>query len=225
MEPFDPTLAPLPLGSIPVFPLPNTVLFPDQRLALHIFEPRYRQMVRDVLEASAPYLVLARMQDVRAPEPVPFARVATAGRVVAHQRLPDGRYNILVEGAVRVALEEVGSDRLYRCVRCTPLPEPRDADADVDGAAHTALLSLAAQVIHVARARAPHLAAFDPPADLPPARLAWRVADRLVADPTWRQRILEADRARERVAHATAALAETLSEVASHGGGRGGGAN
>ena len=47
---------------IPVFPLPNVVLFPRVQLPLHIFEPRYRAMVRDVMEADPPLIGMALLR-------------------------------------------------------------------------------------------------------------------------------------------------------------------
>jgi Lon protease-like protein len=205
----DPSLR-VPLESLAVFPLPNTVLLPEQRLPLHVFEPRYRQMVRDALD-DAPYIVVARMEPGAAGGS--FSQVATAGRIVAHQRLADGRYNILVEGAVRVAADEIPSDKLYRKVCCTALPEPREQDAEVAPTERAAMLSLVSLVVRTLRVRSPAVA-FDPPMDLPPARLAFRVADRFVTDAVARQKILEADTARARVARTTEALAQTLNEVA-----------
>ena len=206
----DPSLR-IPLESLPVFPLPNTVLLPEQQLPLHIFEPRYRQMVRDALE-GAPYLVVALIEGDPQREPTAFAPIATAGKIVAHQRLADGRFNILVEGAVRVALEEIPSTQLYRRVRCTAIAEPYGEDADVPAAERTAMLSMVGMVMQAVRAKNPD-AEFKPPAGLTAARLATRITDRLIADARWRQRVLEASHPRERVARTTEALAQLIHEV------------
>lgn len=86
---------------VPLFPLPNAVLFPGVPLPLHIFEPRYREMVRDVerLEARLIGMVLLRgewrTEYYRSPEVYP---VGCAGRVVSVEPLADGRYNILLHG-------------------------------------------------------------------------------------------------------------------------------
>src|SRR5437879_2522991 len=78
----DPTLR-VPLETMPVFPLPRTVLLPEQKLPLHIFEPRYRAMVRDAL-TSSPYIAIALVQDPTAHEPPAFCPTATVGKIVAH---------------------------------------------------------------------------------------------------------------------------------------------
>ncbi len=86
---------------IPVFPLPNVVFFPRMPLALHIFEPRYRAMVRDA--ARGPRLIgmaLLRGEDWRRDyegRPPIFA-TGTVGEMVRIEELPDGRFNIVLRG-------------------------------------------------------------------------------------------------------------------------------
>ena len=213
----DPTAA-IAQGSLPVFPLPNAVLFPEQQLPLHIFEPRYRQMVRDALEGSS-YIVVAMIEGDPNAEKPRFAKIASAGRISAHQRLSDGRFNILVEGAVRVALDEVPSEQLYRRVKCTPLPEPADA-LEVPEHDRAAMLSVLGMVMQLARKQTP-TAEFKSPGDLDAARLAFRIADRVVTDSAWRQKVLEAPTAVIRVRRTTEALASLLSELPVMGGSRG----
>jgi Lon protease-like protein len=201
----------VPLESIPVFPLPNAVLFPEQRMPLHIFEPRYRQMVRDAL-ASQPYLVLACIpagDDGAVPALPP---IATIGRIVAHQRLSDGRFNLVLEGLVRAALDEVPSESLYRRVRCTPRLEPQGALADAPAAERMALISLVGRVMQRARERAPDLE-FVLPEGLSAARLAFLVADKLLVDGGARQRVLDADTGEERVRRCTEGVAALLAEL------------
>ncbi len=202
----------VPLDDVPVFPLTNVVLLPEQRLPLHIFEPRYRAMVRDALQGSA-HLVVANVDPDPHHDPPRFARVATVGRIVAHQRLPDGRFNILVEGVARVALDEVPATTPYRRARATLLGDPLADSAEVAPALRAALLSVSAQVIRAARAKQSRFD-FDPPNGLPSARLALRLVDRFVTSAAWRQRVLEADGPSRRVSLATEALADVLADGA-----------
>jgi hypothetical protein len=87
--------------SVPLFPLPNAVLFPGVPLPLHVFEPRYREMVRDVERSEGRLIgmVLLRGEWRRdyygSPEIYP---VGCAGRMVSVEPLADGRYNILLHG-------------------------------------------------------------------------------------------------------------------------------
>ena len=115
---------PMP-GLMPVFPLANVVFFPHTNLNLHIFEPRYKEMVADLLTGDR-WLAVALIDDEQESEDVSapaFHPVAGAGRIGRYTKLPDGRFNIVVEGLERVVLSEVASERAYRMVEATPLPE------------------------------------------------------------------------------------------------------
>ena len=110
---------------LPLFPLPNLVFFPRTRLPLHVFEPRYRQMVTDALEADKRFgIVLLRpgweADYFGAP---PIYRCGTVGTIEQAVPLEDGRYNILVHGDVRFrVVDEVGSNP-YRTARVVASPE------------------------------------------------------------------------------------------------------
>ncbi|MBX3464071.1 MAG: LON peptidase substrate-binding domain-containing protein [Planctomycetes bacterium] len=123
----------LPNTEVPIFPLPGAFLFPHQVMPLHIFEPRYRQMVEDLLD-SAGRLVIGTLlrEPVPAGRPPQLLGVAGLGEILRHQRLEDGRYQILVLGLARVRFEEVPSDRLYRRVRCLPFVEIDAAGAEAE---------------------------------------------------------------------------------------------
>lgn len=117
--------APRPL--LPLFPLPGVVLFPETLLPLHIFEPRYRALVADLLELPPEQRLVGialLVDDER--DGVRTRRVAnpgTAGRLVRVEPLPDGRYDIVLRGAFRIALGEEVAGRPYRQVRADPLFE------------------------------------------------------------------------------------------------------
>ena len=106
------------LHRLAIFPLHGVSLFPNTMVPLHVFEPRYRQLVEDCLEQDRP-LAVWQLDPGRRSEHGPGIRqVATAGRIVVHHRLPGGRFNVVVEGVERVQLvEELESDELYRTVR------------------------------------------------------------------------------------------------------------
>ncbi len=192
------------LEVVPVFPLPGVVLLPDQRMPLHIFEPRYRAMVRDSLSTHG-WLVVAPIVGDPAAERPAFATIATAGRIVANQQLPDGRFNILVEGMVRVTLEELEFVPPYRRVRATAMLEPDDAE--VPSVERLAMMATLSAVMRVARETRPQFE-YAVPTELPSSRLALRLVDRFVIDPEVRQRVLEAERGIDRVTLATEALAD-----------------
>jgi Lon protease-like protein len=112
--------------SIPIFPLPNVVLFPNVFLPLHIFETRYRQMVDAALSGDRIIgMVLLRPGwegDYEGRPPV--YPVGCAGVITHAERLPDGRFNIVLRGMekFRIAGEETGEP--YRIATVIPVPEP-----------------------------------------------------------------------------------------------------
>jgi len=87
-----------PPDELPIFPLPNVVLFPNMALPLHIFEERYRRMIHDCLQGDR-YLgiFLLRKGWEEAAEPLPHA-VGGFGQVVRAVKLPTGNYEIVVRG-------------------------------------------------------------------------------------------------------------------------------
>ena len=109
----------------PVFPLPNVVLFPRALLPLHIFEPRYRTMIADVLGGGQTLCVaLLKPGWERDYQGTPDVHpVACVGRVVQHQRLSDGRYNITLQGEEKVRLERFERQQPYRIARVLPAHE------------------------------------------------------------------------------------------------------
>jgi len=116
-------------GTARLFPLPNVVLFPQVMLPLHIFEPRYRQMTTDALDDDrliALVLLKPGWEEEYEIRP-PLHPIACLGRIVADQRLEDGRFNILLRGLNRARIiEELDQDKLYRSARVEILDEPDD---------------------------------------------------------------------------------------------------
>jgi Lon protease-like protein len=141
MEPFEDAWPPqtfevAPATPVPMFPLPGAFLFPGQLMPLHIFEPRYRQMIEDSLDRSG-RLVIATVRDAdrdRLAAAPPVVPIAGLGEIARHQKLPDGRFLLWLCGLGRVRIEEVESERLYRQVRVQALldVEPtEDEDRDL----------------------------------------------------------------------------------------------
>src|SRR3954468_333548 len=91
------------LDVLPIFPLPQTVLFPGALLPLHVFEPRYRSMVKDCLSTHKAMAValIAGIGDRDTHGHPRIEPVAGIGVIVDHVELPDGRYNILLSGRAR----------------------------------------------------------------------------------------------------------------------------
>ena len=100
---------------VPLFPLPGAILFPRSQLPLHIFEPRYREMVRDVIDGAGQ---IAMIQPLRLDDDnlAPLYGVGCVGEVVGVEELEDGRFNIVLLGSNRFRLvRESDIDAPYRC--------------------------------------------------------------------------------------------------------------
>jgi Lon protease-like protein len=112
--------------TIPLFPLPNVVLFPKVTLPLHIFEPRYREMTRDALEGDRIIgMVLLRPgweEDYERRPPV--YSVGCAGLITHSERLDDGRFNIILRGLEKFRIVDESADRSYRIARVESIAEP-----------------------------------------------------------------------------------------------------
>ena len=115
-------------GRIPLFPLPNVVLFPDVFLPLHVFEPRYREMVADALEGDriiGMVMLRAGYEDEYEGNP-PIYAVGCAGVITNAQRLEDGRYNIVLGGLAKFRITGEDHRRPYRVAEIEALPESLD---------------------------------------------------------------------------------------------------
>ncbi len=104
------------LSRLPVFPLPGTVLFPGTVLPLHVFEPRYVAMIECII-AGDEGIGVVMLEDGADPlaQHAAVHAVACAGRIVHHERLPNGTFNILVHGLERVKLgRELAQENEFR---------------------------------------------------------------------------------------------------------------
>jgi Lon protease-like protein len=199
---------------IPVFPLPDVVFFPDTVLPLHVFETRYRAMVKDALEADrtiAVALLRPGWEQRYAGNPDCFP-IATAGRMEEIETTPDGRYYFKLVGAVRVRLGEVLRDAPYRLVRAEEIPE-RSVDEN-DPAIRASKLALLATQVCLVR----ELAGNDKPRLVLDERMSFAAAVNaacasLPTEARVRQTLLELDDLRERHSRAAAMLDEVLGRV------------
>ncbi len=117
---------------LPLFPLPNVVLFPNVFLPLHIFEPRYREMISDALASDRMIgMVLLRPGWERDYEGrPPIYPVGCSGVLTHHERLPDGRYNLVLRGIERFRVLDEDQALSYRRAIIEPLREPPLEAAD-----------------------------------------------------------------------------------------------
>ncbi|MEQ8210595.1 MAG: LON peptidase substrate-binding domain-containing protein [Lacipirellulaceae bacterium] len=129
-------------GKVRLFPLPDLVMFPHVVQPLHIFEQRYREMLREALDSdgliamSIPVPSSSPLIDEDRPDLEPYACL---GKVVTHQRLEDGRYNLMLLGVRRVRLiEELPQERTFREAKVELLD---DFESDISSASRDALQS------------------------------------------------------------------------------------
>jgi Lon protease-like protein len=125
------------LSALKVFPLHGVAVLPGTPAPFHIFEPRYKALVGDALGGDRVLAVptLFREADARALHP-PVRAICGAGFIEAEEKLPDGRYDIVVRGLARVRLvEELPPTKLYREFRAEVLEDrlPNGGAAALEG--------------------------------------------------------------------------------------------
>ncbi|MEM9195466.1 MAG: LON peptidase substrate-binding domain-containing protein [Myxococcota bacterium] len=197
------------LAAVAVFPLPRLVFFPHTALPLHLFEPRYQRMIEDCMKKGPGALVvtmLAPGHDAEYHAQPPMKKVACVGRVVAHERINDGRHNIVLSGMSRVRLEELPmGDLPYRRATAHRLEDiGTGSGRDV-----AALLACASPIIAAVQREHPEFS-IDMSADTPAGQLADILADRLIADPNVRQEVLETLEVSTRCDKMVGALSELM---------------
>lgn len=206
------------LPRMPLFPLPNVVLFPQASLRLHIFEERYRALTRDIL-AGERFLAMGLIVESASPsdERPAVEPIAGVGEVVMAHELPDGRFNLVVRGHARVRIdEELASDRPYRLVSATVLPDVPVADGREVRDAEQALRVLIGQLADAIPEGGEPLRQIVAGLETPEA-LANVAAAELIADVSVRQRLLETRDVARRLECVTAEIVAMTARLAAPG--------
>jgi Lon protease-like protein len=197
--------------SVCIFPLPEVALFPHALLPLHVFEPRYREMVRDCLAGDRKMAVAALEPGYEANyhgRP-PVRPVCGLGELVAHDGLPDGRSNILLRGTRRVRiLEELPPDHEYRVVRYAPLDDTYRDELDRARAVRD-LVMLADQIALKLPSGADTLRQLVR-SEVEVGALTDVLASALITEPAERQLLLETVEVAARVERVSAEMAAIL---------------
>jgi Lon protease-like protein len=208
------------LERLPMFPLPNVVLLPNTFLPLHIFEPRYRKMTRDMLEGNR---LVAMALQLRAADPLadddnpPVATIAGVGEVVMAQDLPDGRFNLVLRGRARVRIEdELVSDEPYRLVRASEIPDDPPGSQIELLDAEASLRALAGGLAE-ALPEGGELLKQVVASQTSPSALVDVVASTLIADPRLRQELLETTDVMRRMLRVSAEVASMAAELTTPG--------
>ena len=224
----DPTTPkrPVPLPPIPprwtrlpIFPLPSVQLFPHALLPLHVFEPRYRDLVRDAMAGERLIAIASFEPGFEAnyhgrPAVRPIIGV---GAVVGHEPIGDGRANIVLRGLTRARIErELPPDQSYRLVDAASIRD-RVPDGFDDAAARDMLVLLADQLalkLPSGGETLRELARSQP--DL--GALADVLSAALVTDPDDRQLLLETSDVGARVDRVSGEIATVLTRLTSSDG-------
>ena len=121
------------LSAVPLFPLPNVVLFPRAVLPLHVFEDRYKTMTSDALDSDgqiAMALLAPGWEKTYYSKPA-VDPVVCVGQIRNHERLADGKYNLLLQGTMRAKIAREHGDRPYRVAELIPLEETPVMEIDL----------------------------------------------------------------------------------------------
>lgn len=171
---------------LPLFPLP-TVLLPGMLMPLHIFEPRYRQMVDDRLQRDRRFGLIYHDWDEQGPFLSEAGRIGCVGQIGEHQALEDGRSLIVIEGVERFRIEDgIESDTLYFEGLVTPLPDTTVMRGEELATRRRESIALFHSVV---------ASLSDRPEALPELgadrELSFLLAQTIQVAPQWHQRLLE----------------------------------
>lgn len=197
-----------------LFPLPEHVLLPDTTMPYRVFEPRYKQLVQDLLDLeewerwiAIPKLLGAVGGD--GDQPPAFEVIATMARVEDISEEEDGTYHMVVHGVERVRLHEIPSTRLYRTALVELCPDRESLSTPEAYRSFETLLQVVTSLgVYLDDSLEQVLGAIDPALDIS-ARVN-RLASLFLTNPDWRQQFLENRRLDRRIALLQDVLTATL---------------
>jgi Lon protease-like protein len=209
----EPTIVPPEaLTELPIFPLPGSVMLPRTFVSLHIFEPRYRKMIADVIDGHR-VLAVAMIDQNRPPDR--FGRpaihpVAGVGVLRRSARLPDGRYNIVLEGVLRAHVgDEHPPTEPYRRARARALDDRLPSDPRSLERSLASLRALCTRVVtEVDHADAEVVQRLNEVSD--PGLVADMIAAATIEDADEKQQLLEELDVEKRIERAAATLGALL---------------
>ncbi len=188
----------IPESDFPLFPL-NTVLFPQARLPLYIFEPRYQEMIGRCLDEDLAFGVLLIKEGSEVGAPATPHDIGTVARIVDVARAEDGRMNISVMGVTRFKLIEAVTKRAYLTGKIQLLP---DENLDLSKVEFTARRTAQLFKDYVNKVQAiSEMESGDASFQLPkdPTHLSYLIASNLPISNPDRQSLLEAKTVKERL--------------------------
>jgi len=190
---------------IPLFPLPDVVLFPLSTVPLYIFEPRYRQMTADSLRGATRRIAMVAVDEAHWPEmqgDPPVCEIGCEGEIVAAEKNDDGSYKILLRGTRRVRIVSESppdGERLYRIARVETRPDVID-DEDREALRNTRseLFVLLAALVQRTVPDHAHQLGSDRFKSIEDAALVNALAQAMNFEPRDKQQLLAVDRVRDR---------------------------
>ncbi len=198
--------------AMPIFPLKNAHLFPGAVLPLHIFEPRYVEMIEFVLDAGTNAIAIASLKAARQVNGagLPIVNpVMGAGLIFAAEKLEGGRWNVLIRGVTRIRmLEENERTHLFRTIRAEI---EDDIQAPLDHPLHGQLRSLLGQLADAAPEAKEVLNLIMSQGSCP-ASLTNLLGAHATSDPRMRQHMLNSVEVEERLRIAVKHIGRTLLE-------------
>jgi Lon protease-like protein len=176
--------------AIPLFPLPNVVLFPNVFLPLHIFEPRYREMIADALKGDriVGMVLLRPGWEADYDGRPPIYPIGCAGVITNAERLSDGRYNIVLQGLEKFRVLDEDADRSYRVAQVEGITESNGSDDPTSMRAARRRLESLLVPQPTGRGADPKL-----PPTMPDEDLVNALAQYLELEPVEKQALLERD--------------------------------
>lgn len=185
---------------LPLFPLP-LVLFPGAPIPLHIFEPRYRQMVARCVEGDGRFGLLYHDPDRHGPFQLETGRVGTVAEILKFQPLPDGRSLILCRGLERFRVEDgIESGTPYYEALAGPYEdEPEEERDELEAAEMVERRRTSMELFHRVLREVVRYQEEFPEIDLD-AETGFQIAQAIRIDASWQQGLLETRTERDRLA-------------------------
>lgn len=176
------------MTELPLFPLKNVVLFPGMVLPLHIFEPRYQELINHCLQERSPFGVVLIKEGLEVGGGAVPHRIGTTAKITRVERLPEGHMNITTVGLERFVIEQVHQEQAYLTATVKTLPTVNGSTKPAIALAQRIRPRIFEYVELIARVNNTELRLDRLPED--PATLAMLVAIALQANPEQKQRLL-----------------------------------
>lgn len=206
------------LESVPVFPLPDFVLFPNTLVPFHIFEPRYVNMMEECLAGSRKVIIAGLLPGWESDyygNP-PIHRTGCIGKVINEERLDDGRLNIYVHGLARVAVGGLHQETPYRVAPARVVEDRALGDLALERERELRLRIVSHELIHLLGPGSDPLARLLSNTDTLGA-LTFRLASLIVSNPEERQYLLELRDPSERANRLVESFAHVILQLAGSG--------